>query len=80
MSNETVKWGKSPAHRAKISAAMLSNLNALKHSRYSRREKPAATCAFCPMASRCPRYRRGGACVFIWEQVAKMEALLHKTS
>lgn len=44
---------------------MLGNLNALKTGRYAKREHPAATCNCCPMASRCPQYRRNGACVFI---------------
>lgn len=67
---------KSPEHREKIRQAMAGNLNALKTGRYANRPRPAATCDQCPMATKCPRYTLGGACVFIWEQVRKMRRKL----
>lgn len=76
MSDETVKRGKSLAHREKISRALMGNLNALKHSRYSKRPRPAATCNWCPLAAHCPRYRAHGACVFVCEQVRRAEIKL----
>ncbi len=69
MTTDAVKWAKSPEHREKIRLALLGNLNALKTGRYAKRGLPAATCYACPLASRCPRYRPGGACVFIWEML-----------
>ena len=73
MSPDAVKWAKSPEHREKIRLSLIGNLNALKTGRYAKRSPPAATCYACPLASRCPRYRPGGACVFIWERLEKME-------
>jgi len=69
MSPDAVKWAKSPEHREKIRLSLMGNLNALKTGRYAKRSNPAATCNACPMASRCPQYRRGGACVFIWDML-----------
>lgn len=60
---------KTPEHREKIRAAMTGNLNALKTGRYAKRKNPAATCNACPMASRCPQYHPGNACVFIWDMM-----------
>ena len=64
-----MKWAKSPEYREKIRLSLLGNLNALKTGRYAKRSNPAATCYSCPMADRCPRYRPGGACVFILDML-----------
>lgn len=67
---------KSDEHRQRLREAMRGNLNALRHSRYSKRPAPAATCNNCPLAMRCPSHTRGGACVFLWERVRMAQAHL----
>lgn len=64
---------KTDEHRARLRDAALGNLNALKHSRYAKRPKPAAVCNACPLAERCPQFRPGEVCLFTWEELQKLQ-------
>ena len=63
---------KRPSHIEKLRVAALGNQNAKTHGKFSR-TPPGLICDRRPNIRTCPSYRSGNACIFLWQEVAKME-------